>query len=294
MDFSETIEVKVFDKGEHLSVDSYFFAYFHDLPGALDQIRDAVRAHRALPERGLPHLVLDTTVSRPMHNIVDRTQSMPTPNSHSKSASGFSLTSFLRPFQETISLGRPSAGSLPESLPGAEEFTHISRRPNSSFMPITVSPIADPHHVQEDSSKSLTPTPSSIDHTYPPSTSISSYDPDHPSLTRESSSAGSVWSVGVPSWLKGSRRVFSGLESATSMPVSPPGVREVYSSTTSTPSNRLSGMGDMAFSVLETPDMIVDAEMTEKFRNAFAYDEKETLLGCSLFSHLFFWRAKTS
>ena len=34
MDFSETIEVKVVDKNEQYSVDSYFFAYFHDLPQA--------------------------------------------------------------------------------------------------------------------------------------------------------------------------------------------------------------------------------------------------------------------
>jgi sterol 3beta-glucosyltransferase len=41
-------------------------------------------------------------------------------------------------------------------------------------------------------------------------------------------------------------------------------------------------MGDMTFSILETPDMMVDPEMIEKFRNAFAYDDKETLLGCQL------------
>lgn len=40
-------------------------------------------------------------------------------------------------------------------------------------------------------------------------------------------------------------------------------------------------MGDLAFSILETPDIPIDADATEKFRTAFAYDEKETLLGCT-------------
>ena len=34
------------------------------------------------------------------------------------------------------------------------------------------------------------------------------------------------------------------------------------------------------FSVLETPDSIVDEETIEKFRTYFAFDEKEKLLGC--------------
>lgn len=75
MDFSETIEIKVFDSsspvhtparspgpgspvptpgssGDHTSpastmtIDSFFFAYFWDVPAALDQIRDAVRERR--------------------------------------------------------------------------------------------------------------------------------------------------------------------------------------------------------------------------------------------------------
>lgn len=40
-------------------------------------------------------------------------------------------------------------------------------------------------------------------------------------------------------------------------------------------------MGDMVFSILETPEITVDADTTEKFRAAFAYDEKEILLGCT-------------
>jgi sterol 3beta-glucosyltransferase len=106
-------------------------------------------------------------------------------------------------------------------------------------------------------------------------------------LIRESS--GSAWSVGVPSWLRGPRRVFGGSsDSAASPPSASPNsrVREVYSSTLSAlpPGSRASGFGDLAFSVLETPDVPIDPEMTEKFRTVFAYDEKETLLGCEEFS----------
>jgi len=68
MDFSETIEVKVLDGEETLSVDSYFFAYFQDLPTALEQIREAVSSARhAVPQGSQPssplHLI-DTTVPR--------------------------------------------------------------------------------------------------------------------------------------------------------------------------------------------------------------------------------------
>lgn len=40
------------------------------------------------------------------------------------------------------------------------------------------------------------------------------------------------------------------------------------------------GTQDMTFSILETPDWEVEAEMAGKFRNDFAFDERERLLGC--------------
>lgn len=60
MDFSETLEIKVVDRergtkdqadGEMeqettMTMDSYFFAYFHNLGEAMEQIREAVRSHR--------------------------------------------------------------------------------------------------------------------------------------------------------------------------------------------------------------------------------------------------------
>ncbi|KAG6844274.1 hypothetical protein H0H87_008223 [Tephrocybe sp. NHM501043] len=275
MDFSETIEVKVFDKDEDSSIDSYFFAYFHDIPGALEQIRDVVRQCRNQPDRpGSPQTVLDTTQPRQIA-IPDRTTSLPPETTSTKTSSVFRLASLLRPFHD--SLGR---SNQPEVSTEAEDFTHVSRRPNSaSFVPITTSPkAAEASETRRDQPDQFSTSPSN-EHTYPPSTSASHIDPDLPSLSRESSNS---WGVGVPSWLRGTRRVFGGSPSSeqTIYPTSA-GVREMYSSTgilPSLPTSR-STMGDLAFSILETPDIPVDAETTEKFRAAFAYDEKETLLG---------------
>ena len=282
MDFSESIEVKVYDNAEHYSVDSYFFAYFHDIPGALEQIRDAIRTHHAQPAMSTPQSVVDTTVYRHSVMGLDRATSLP-PEHSSKASSGFRFPSFLRPLQETLS--RPTQHEI---LSESEDFTHITRRvDSSSFVPVTVSsPAVPPEH---DSRKSLPPNilMTSDNHTYPPSTSTSHTDPDHTSLSRESSS----WAIGVPSWLKGTRRVFgspTALHEHDTMS-STAGVKETYSSPTissSLPNNR-SNTGDLAFSILETPDISADTEATEKFRAAFAYDERETLLGCMLF-HIFF------
>ena len=79
MDFSETIEVKVIDKGDS-SVESYFFAYFHELQTALEQIRDAVRSSRGITDSMTPPTVIDTTVSRSppiTPNQLDRVQWAP-------------------------------------------------------------------------------------------------------------------------------------------------------------------------------------------------------------------------
>ncbi|KAF7306570.1 Sterol 3-beta-glucosyltransferase [Mycena indigotica] len=266
MDFSETIEVKVFDKDEHFSVDSYFFAYFEDLSGALDQIRDAVRAHRGQPERASPQLLMDTTVSRSTPHPPDRAQSLPANVEHAnvKASSSFSISSFLWPFHDSGNRV-PTTGALAENEP----FTHISRRPNStSFVPVTSSP---------DTPSPSTPTPiHSQEHTYPPSSFISRSNPDHPF---NSESGGNTW-IGVPSWLRGTKRVFGGggpSEVSTAMASPSSRVREVYSMPSQ--ASRGSGLGDMAFSTLETPNVKIDPEMTEKFRTVFAYDEKETLLG---------------
>jgi len=287
MDFSETIEVKVVDKEDNFALDSYFFAYFHNLSGALDQIRDAVRNHRSQSgvSEDKPHVVLDTTVSRsPM--TPDRSNTVE--STTSKATSGFRLSSIFRPFSDPPTTVRGTFTPATLELQ-SDDYTHVFRKADSSsFVPLSTSPkhIANilPRTHEElleistgQSTQSL-PTP---EHTYPPSTSNSSIYPDHFSLSRDSNN--SSWAVGVPSWLKSPKRVFggsSGTESPTTFISSP--VREVYSTASSLPGpvSRSSGVGDMAFSVLETPDMLPDQDTADKFRSAFAYDDKESLLGC--------------
>ncbi|KAL0577594.1 Sterol 3-beta-glucosyltransferase [Marasmius crinis-equi] len=299
MDFSETIEVKVYDKeaSDHFSVDSYFFAYFHDIDGALEQIRDAVRIQRTNPS-AIPEHVLDTTSARSTPLPPERPSNVPT-----SSSSVFRISSLLRPFQESKS--NPTITPMASTPEVTEEFTHISKRGDSaSFVPVTTtgspgtSQDASP---SQSSSQILTPTQSIVDknHTYPPSTIVASpASIDPPPLphratatsavttTSATPSASSSW-LSVPSWLKATRprSLFStttiSTADASALHVNPPDgkVQEMYSSTGSTTGSKWSGMGDLAYSVLETPDIPIEEEAQEKFRAAFAYDEKETLLG---------------
>ncbi|KAG1754997.1 glycosyltransferase family 1 protein [Suillus paluster] len=290
MDFSETIDVKAFDK-EHFSVDSYFFAYFQDLPVALEHIRDAVRTYRSLVPRS-PLALLDTTSTRtPLPSAthgIDRAKSLPAPDTRFGSA--FRLSSLLRPFQDSLpaSLGRiNSASGAPDSTEGPDEYTHISKRSGSSLVPITAS---SPETISSpDSSRALhaLPRASTIaiptDHTYPPSTSVSDL---VSSPTAKSITSSVPWNVGVPSWLKVQRsRVSTSTSNASALSASASGsgIREVYSvpSTAELAARQNSGSTqvDLGYSVLETPEAAVDPEATEKFRIAFAFDEKEVLLG---------------
>jgi sterol 3beta-glucosyltransferase len=105
----------------------------------------------------------------------------------------------------------------------------------------------------------------------------------YPNTSSLNSDGTSYWGLGVPAWIKSSRRVFGGtLDSQITLNASQ--VKEVYSSAASSPGpmqmSRTPGSADLAFSILETPDLMPDVETTEKFRSAFAYDEKEILLGC--------------
>ncbi|KAG1829240.1 glycosyltransferase family 1 protein [Suillus subalutaceus] len=289
IDFSETIEVKAFDK-EPSTTDSYFFAYFQDLPVALELIRDAVRSHHSSVTRS-PLALLDTTSTRPPQpsatHGMDRAKSLPTLDT--RFGSSFRLSSLLRPFQDSLptSLGRMnSAQEAPEPIEAPDEYTHITKRSGSSLVPVTSSPdpISSP-----DSSKALhalskaftIATPA--DHTYPPSTSVGDL-ASSPSAKSIPSSAS--WSVGVPSWLKVPRsRLGTSTSNASSFSASPSGggIREVYSvlSNAESATRRSSGsaQGDLGYSVLETPEAVVDPEATDKFRSAFAFDEKEILLG---------------
>ena len=291
MDFSETIEVKVVDKEDHFAIDSYFFAYFRDLSGALDQIRDAVRAYRtsrSLPENASLLPVLDTTVSR-MTTTPDRTVHTLPEVASPKATSGFRLASIFRPIADTLAVVN-RASTSPSELQN-DDYTHVSRKPDSSsFIPITTSPksMVDTPSSQKPSELNLTlrhsaqtlPPP---DHTYPPSTPSSSISPNNSYLSRDNSNS---WTVGVPSWLKSSRKVVGPLSVDSTATFSSTPVKEVYSSSVSSPGplSLPSSGGEMAFSILETPDIKPDQETAEKFRAAFAYDEKETLLGCASYA----------
>jgi len=265
MDFSETIEVKVVDKEDNLAVDSYFFAYFHDLPGALDQIRDAVRNYRSqnsLPEARTPPL-LDTTVPR-VPLSPDRTNTSLEPISP-RASSGFRLASLFRPFSDSSSPARASAPAITE--PNNDDYTHILHKPDSSsFIPISSSPKPIESAIPRPAAEPIQTTVQSTQSLPPP----------------EHTDSGSSWAVGVPSWFKSPRRVFGGSTGTTdSAGYGSTHIKEVYSSAVSSPGpiSRSSGLGDLAFSVLDTPNMLPDQETADKFRAAFAYDEKETLLG---------------
>lgn len=278
MDFSETIEVKVVDKEEHFSIDSYFFAYFHDLSAVLNQIRDAIRTYRTLPTSSSSGHVVDTTLLRGFqnHHGMDRAQSLPTTETATKSAtsSGFSFTSLLKPFQDTHIMARTS------SSPTAEDFTHVSRRGGIYFISDTTlpaqteSPLPSPG-LQQGFTTSDTSTPQQADHTYPPPTPPTEI---YGSLPTESTSTSS-WSVGVPGWLKNSPRkiINTTLSSAGILETrQPSGISEVLSA----PDSQFTTTSDLEYNLLETPNKLVDAETIEKFHTSFALDEREELLGC--------------
>lgn len=297
LDFSETIEVKVVEKSENFStVDSYFFAYFQELDAALEQIRDAVRTYRSSSESLPEATVIDTTGAKaiatfpPVSQVQDET---PRPASL-----GFRLSSLWRPFSEPTSPGRPAALTLEADT--SDDFTHVTKR-KTSFIPFTSSPerLTPPalppskesseYPVSEDYSQQPTPiAATNSDHTYPPSSGIDS-----------SSSGSSITSWGRPSWLRiPTRRPLSSIQSGNSTVVAehpPPnpvtslssgGIADVLTSALSSAGSRL--MPDLGFSVLDVPEGQVEQEVQDKFRQAFAFDENEKVLGCKLDPMLFF------
>lgn len=298
LDFSETIEVKVEDKGENFSiVDSYFFAYFQELEAALEQIRDAVRINRSSSE-GLPEAtVIDTTGAKTIAAFPPTSQAQDeTPR---LGLTAFRLSSLWRPWSDTTPPHRATAPAL--EVDTTDDFTHVSKR-RSSIIPFTSSPDrltpalpsgkeSGDLTANDDSSQQPTPTATtSSNHTYPPSNSV---DP--------SSSGSSLSSWGRPSWLRiPSRRPFS-VHSGNSTSVaehSPPnpvtslssgGITDVLTSALSSAGSKL--MPDLGFSVLDSPEGHVEQEIQDKFRQAFAFDENEKVLGCRLKSTLLSIRA---
>ena len=277
MDFSESIEVKVLDRDaqDASSIDSYFFSYFHDLPSALDQIRDAVRTHRLSSDVVQAEEVLDTTSVRLLKDGVMKPTETLKQKQHT--SSGFRLTSFLKV---------PGGRASPAQNEAPEEFTNVLHGP-SSFVPVTSSPqqpgslrIGVPLTGSPDSATTPLPSSSSIQqqHTYPPST-VPSTPTQH-----DGPSSQALWAVSVPSWLKGTKSRIGGVYPGAVLG----GVKEIYSATGSSLNpSRWSTLGDMSYSILETPETTVSDEITQKFRTIFAYDDKEQVFGCQLLlSHL--------
>jgi hypothetical protein len=56
------------------------------------------------------------------------------------------------------------------------------------------------------------------------------------------------------------------------------GIADALTSALSSAGSKL--MPDMGFSVLDSPDGQVEQEIQDKFRQAFAFDESEKVLGC--------------
>jgi sterol 3beta-glucosyltransferase len=288
LDFSETIEIKVVDKNENFStVDSYFFAYFQDLQAALEQIRDTVRTYRP-PSEGLPEAtVIDTTGAKSIAAFPPTSQSQD--GTSRPGFTAFRFSSLWKPWSDPTTPNRPAALTL--EVDTTDDFTHVSKR-RSSFIPFTTSPdrVSPALPATEESSDSLTsedssqPTPiatTSSDHTYPPSGSI---DP--------SSSGSSLSSWGRPSWLRiPTRRPFS-VHTGNSTAVAehtPPnpatllnsgGIADALTSALSSAGSKL--MPDLGFSMLDSPEGQVEQEVQDKFRQAFAFDEHEKVLGCKL------------
>lgn len=284
IEFSETIEIKVFDKEEHYSVDSYFFAYFHDIQGALEHIREAVRINRSSPANS-PHALLDTTTAR--HALaaqgMDRARSLPPPDA--KTNSSFRLSFLLRPLQESLPSTLTRIYSASEPPGGAEDFTHISKQGGGSFVPLTSSPLQlspSSGSIPVASSNELSTDSSLRIHTYPPSTPTGDTNPA--SSLSKGLATSAAWNVGVPSWLKVPRKgvvttASSGAVSSTfSESQGDGGVREVYESLN--PGQGSGASSELGYSVLETSEAMVDQGMADKFKAAFAFDDKETLLGC--------------
>jgi sterol 3beta-glucosyltransferase len=291
LDFRETIEVKVVDGSEDLAVDSYFFTYFHDISAALEQIRDAISSTRRFVPAAPQHLdseqLIDTTVPRSTSTyrpgLLEHAQTYP--DAHPRSTSAFRLSALLRPFQE-LPLGRATASS--GQLDEHEEFTHVEKRDNSSFIPIAL-PATPSDSPGANLATDLTQSPLSLrsrlpdnsvlaSHTYPPLTP-----PGEPSAQPpQEASLATSW-VSVPSWLRMSRRPSVGASGTVNQQPATQrdgkAVTEVYSSGTQQSIGSSQGP-DLGYSVLDAPDSAIDAETVDKFQASFAFDDKERLLGC--------------
>jgi len=251
--FSDTIEVKVVDKDDDYLVDSYFFAYFHNISHALEEIRSAWRVALNNPYPPSEETIRDTTSHRaatippsaaasPAHTPVS-TESSPAgtslPSRERLSTPGNRLSAFLKPFSTS------SSQSSQVTVPA-----QCTRSPS------------------EESAGTSNKVPSlPPDHTYPPSTA------QQPSHGGDSGGIKYSWNVPVPSWLRNqSRRLFTmgaGADEGHSE------VLGIYTSISPSSSEH----NELGFSILDGVESgTADPIAVEKFRTTFALDEKETLI----------------
>lgn len=266
---------------EKKEVDSYFFAYFQNLPTALAQLQEVVKNYRAREVPSTPQLVLDTTTSRVSTGTASRSSGLQDTSAPKSSMTPvFRLSSLLRPLSGGLpSSPRSVTSETVEQVPNdSDAFTHIRKR-NSSFIPFSSPRHVEPNPPAVDSRcDPKSPSLANPDHTYPPSTLHSLSNPNQLSLSREATS----WASTVPSWLKGTRNLVTNSLGFNALSSTPTGVREMYSSIIAHPPPLPSKFGgDLAYSMLETPNIPIPDEEVQKFRTAFAFDGKEELLGCT-------------
>ncbi|KAG8748068.1 Sterol 3-beta-glucosyltransferase [Ceratobasidium sp. 414] len=281
MDFSETIEIKVIDKEEHFTLDSYFFAYFRDLPAALAQIKDVLQQYQVVAP-SVEAQVTDTTqmhrsvATSPQLGHLDRTTSAPPAPVHHADSSrdssgGFRLSSLLslRPFSTT--------GGMDDAIKNrASEISSASMSQSTDGV--------SNHRELGGAETAASVTGSSISevsvHTYPPSPSTIL-----PQSASNRTSVSSAWTVPGYNWLRG-KRLFS--SSTNHVEWGDRSGESNVSEFVSSPhhdQSRLSvstdGNNNLGFSILEASEdgKAADAGMEEKFRATFALDEKEKLLG---------------
>lgn len=278
LDFSETIEVKVMEKVSGYSMDSYFFAYFRDPTQALEQIRDLVRTYKQSSTSEGMIEVKDTTTksSSQDHSATSpKLSEKSLPPSESK-GSTFRIFSLLkhRPDMPSFHDSEPvisqaNPGSLlPHDDLSSSANTLTARASSMPIVPTSIEQVGRKHQSSAPpESEGIT---TSIDHTYPPSPSPGPYSfPEQASL----------WNVTVPSWLRGpGRRVINSMNFLNTG--SADRVREVYSPGPSVEQPLEDGPQSMGFSLIDHREAAIDPEIIDKFYSAFAFDEKETLLGC--------------
>ncbi|KAG8901744.1 Sterol 3-beta-glucosyltransferase [Tulasnella sp. 408] len=216
MDFSDTIEVKVVDKDDNYAIDSYFFAYFHNLPAALIQIKEVIQAYKDRLEMHAGTMVPSATVRDTTTAVrtsvmqavgsagstvsAGTTASAPSVQSTASAppavnppASPSSTSSRLSHFTSLLGLTRGSSAPTPSTasaaLPPDDDFTHISYAPavggtnlasgrlstdTTSRQTVTQATSREDYATTDTprpgSVRTLQPSSSAPDHTYPPHT----------------------------------------------------------------------------------------------------------------------------